>query len=96
MRPGLMAAIPEPRIGRAAASGAAIGFVVAAPLFMCVALAFGAGAGGAIAIGLFVGIWGGCGWGGMLAATLSLTRADLRAAREAGPTDGDAGPVRPA
>lgn len=67
----------EPRVGRAAAVGAAIGFLLAAPLFTGVGLLFGAGLTGALAIGVFVGVWGGCGWGGMLAASLALTRHDL-------------------
>lgn len=67
----------EPHVGRAAVMGAVIGFLLAAPLFTVVGLVFGAGLTGALAIGVFVGVWGGCGWGGMLAASLALTRQDL-------------------
>ena len=64
--------------------GALIGFVLVTPAFALLGFAMGAGGAGAVAIGLFVGVWGGCGWGGMMAASLSLSRADDRAEGRAG------------
>lgn len=69
----------DSRAGRAAVIGALVGFVVATPAFALLAYAVGAGGVGAVAIGLFVGVWGGCGWGGMMAASVSLSRAEERA-----------------
>lgn len=72
-------------VGRAAARGAAIGFLLVAPAFMTLGFVMGAGALGALGLGLFVGAWGGCGWGGMLAATMCLTRAEAASAGSPGP-----------
>jgi hypothetical protein len=69
----------EPKVGRAAVRGAAIGFLLVAPAFMTLGLVMGAGALGASGRGLFVGVWGGCGCGAMLAATLCLTKGEARA-----------------
>jgi hypothetical protein len=38
--------------------------------------AAGAGMGGSIGLGVFVGAWGGVGFGGMLGATMCVARAD--------------------
>lgn len=89
----------HPRVGLAAARGAAVGFLLVAPAFTILGLLVGAGAAGAVGLGLFVGIWGGCGWGGMLAASMHLTRAE-RPVQVLGPvpapprpTAGDHGPI---
>jgi hypothetical protein len=75
------AASEEPRVGRAAALGALLGFVVVAVGVTWMTYAGSADFGGAVGVGVFVGIWGGCGFGGMMGATLCVTRAE---AREAG------------
>ncbi len=58
----------EAGIGRAAATGAAIGFVVVLTIVACIALAGGAGVVSALAVGAFAALWGGPGWGGMVGA----------------------------
>ena len=76
-------------VGRAAMRGAMLGFILAAPAFALVALLSGAEAGGAIAVGVFVGLWGGCGWGGMLAATRCLANAEDHASASGRPAKGE-------
>lgn len=85
----------EPRVGRAAVRGALLGFVLVAIGSTWMAYAGSADFGGAIGVGVFVGIWGGCGSGGMMGATMCLTRAEAREAAQSGeqavtPTAGSA------
>ena len=62
-------------IGRAALIGAAIGFVVIGSLGVALALFAGAAPGAAAAVGVFAGVFGGPGFGGMLGAVIHVTRA---------------------
>jgi hypothetical protein len=64
----------DPRIGRAAGTGAAIGFVSALVLVTAVGSASGMDVGSAVGLGTFVGIWGGAGFGFMMGATTALSR----------------------
>ena len=72
-------------IGHAAVRGAIVGYF--AVLVLVGALVFtvaGVGLGTAVAVGAYVGIWGGPGWGGMVAAQRradQLADAERRAAR---------------
>ncbi|HEX2042801.1 MAG TPA: PEP/pyruvate-binding domain-containing protein [Acidimicrobiales bacterium] len=78
----------EPQVGRAALWGAAIGFgVVTVAVTFAMASGSDAGAAGALGMGLFIGIWGGCGFGGMLGATLCLARTESLP-NVAAPSDG--------
>ncbi|MDQ3978368.1 MAG: hypothetical protein M3314_02290, partial [Actinomycetota bacterium] len=72
-----LAAGSDPPVGRAALRGAAIGFcLVAVAVTVSINHWSDAGLGAALGMGLFVGVWGGCGFGGMLGATLCLAHAD--------------------
>ena len=72
-------------IGRAAVRGAIVGFfavlaLVSTMLFTVAGVSLGV----ALAVGAYVGIWGGPGWGGMVAAQRCAERLDddeRRAAR---------------
>jgi hypothetical protein len=73
-------------IGRAAVRGAFIGYFAVVILVGSVLLVAGAGLGRALAVGAFVGIWGGPGWGGMVAAQVHadrLAEEERQAARAA-------------
>ena len=61
-------------IGRAAVKGAVMGYFVVVVLVGGIVLLAGAGVGMALAVGAFVGIWGGPGWGGMVAAQRQADR----------------------
>lgn len=61
-------------IGRAAVKGAAMGYVAVVVLVGTILLVAGAQLGVALAVGAFVGIWGGPGWGGMVAAQRQADR----------------------
>ena len=75
-------AAEEPRVGRAAMRGALLGFVLVAIGVTWMAYAGSADFGGAVGVGVFVGIWGGCGFGGMMGAILCITRAEGREAAQ--------------
>jgi hypothetical protein len=64
----------EQRVGRAAALGALIGFVVAVIGVTAAGTAGGLGAGASFGLSVFVGLWGGLGFGFMGAASVSLAR----------------------
>lgn len=66
-------AVEEPRIGRSAAIGALVGFVIVGLLYGGVVLAGGADRPGALGVAVFAGIWGGPGFGAMLGATIAAT-----------------------
>jgi hypothetical protein len=78
-------------IGHAAVRGAIIGyFVVLAFVSALVFTTTDVGLGTALAVGAYVGIWGGPGWGGMVAAQMHADRLEAaersstrRAAEEA-------------
>jgi hypothetical protein len=64
-------------IGHAAVRGAIIGYF--AVLVLVGAIVFttaGVGLGTALAVGAYVGIWGGPGWGGMVAAQMHADRIE--------------------
>jgi hypothetical protein len=73
-------------IGRAAVRGAIVGFfAVVALISMMLFTVAGVSLGVALAVGAYVGIWGGPGWGGMMAAQRRADRLDedeRRAARK--------------
>ena len=83
-------------IGRAAVRGAIIGyFVVLAFVSTLVFTTAGVGLGTALAVGAYVAIWGGPGWGGMVAAQMHADRLEAaersaarRGAEEAHRPDG--------
>jgi hypothetical protein len=58
----------EAGIGRAAVKGAIIGYFAVLTIVSGIVLAAGAGLGVALAVGAYVAIWGGPGWGGMIGA----------------------------
>lgn len=60
--------------GRAAVRGALIGFPIAVIFMTAIGLAFSMQWESAIGMGLFVGIWGGLGFGAMMGATRSLAK----------------------
>lgn len=64
-----------PGIGRAFVVGALIGFVLTLGVTGGITLLAGAGLGPAIAVGVYAGLWGGPGFGGMLGAVGCLTRS---------------------
>jgi hypothetical protein len=61
-------------IGQAAVMGAVIGYFAVVALIGSILLVAGAGWPVALGVGAFVGIWGGPGWGGMVAAQLRADR----------------------
>ncbi len=58
----------EAGISRAAVKGAIIGYLAVLTIVSGIVLAAGAGLGVALAVGAYVAIWGGPGWGGMIGA----------------------------
>ncbi len=58
----------EAGIGRAAVKGAVVGYLAVLTIVSGIVLAAGAGLGVALAVGAYVAIWGGPGWGGMIGA----------------------------
>ena len=72
-----------PLPGRGAVRGAVIGFVSVAVAVTLLATWTGYGLSEATVMGLFVGSWGGCGFGAMLGGTISFIRAEDRARAEA-------------
>ena len=60
--------VTEAGIGHAAVVGAAIGYFVVLAIVTGIVLIAGAGLGAALAVGAYAAIWGGPGWGGMIAA----------------------------
>jgi hypothetical protein len=65
----------EARLGRASLIGAAVGWVVTSIVVFVVGVVFAdLEAGAAIGLGLFVGMWGGGGFGFMMGATTSLAK----------------------
>lgn len=59
-----------PRIGRSGAIGYALGFVVGTAIFALAGTLVGLSVPAAIGLGAFVGVWGGGGFGFMMAATV--------------------------
>ena len=58
----------EAGIGHAAVVGAIIGYFAVLTIVAGIVLLAGAGLGVALAVGAYVAIWGGPGWGGMIGA----------------------------
>jgi hypothetical protein len=73
----------ESGIGHAAVKGAIIGYFAVLTIVSGIVLAAGAGLGVALAVGAYVAIWGGPGWGGMIGAQRYADRIadDERSAR---------------
>ena len=67
---------PPGSIGHAAVVGAIVGYFAVVALIGSILLVAGAGWAVALGVGAFVGIWGGPGWGGMVAAQLRADRID--------------------
>lgn len=65
---------------RGALIGTVIGFFVVGGFTVWVAFNAGSTAMAAAGLGVFAGFWGGPGFGGMLGATLAVTRNEERAA----------------
>ena len=81
-------------IGHAAVRGAIIGyFAVLALVGTLVFTTAGVGLGTALAVGAYVGIWGGPGWGGMVAAQMHADR--IEAAEQSATRRGVEEPHRP-
>jgi hypothetical protein len=68
----------EERGGRAAVTGASIGFVTVAVAVWVLGLATGLDGITSFGLGVFVGSWGGLGFGGMLAASIAVAGCDTR------------------
>ena len=60
---------PDAGIGRAAVIGAILGYLVVFPLVSAILLVAGAGLVSAVAVGAYVAIWGGPGFGAMFGAS---------------------------
>jgi hypothetical protein len=63
-------------LGRAILLGSSVGFLVVATIVCLIGLAAGYDTPDAIGIGAFAGLWGGPGFGGMMAATIAASRQD--------------------
>jgi hypothetical protein len=63
---------------RGAVIGTVIGFFVVAGFTIAIALNAGTSLVAAVGLGAFAGFWGGPGFGGMLGATLAVTRNEER------------------
>jgi hypothetical protein len=75
-------AAPEPDIGRSVVIGAVAGFLVVAVGITVAGTVGGIGFGGSLGLGVFVGIWGGGGFGFMMGATVPFARhLDAQSAR---------------
>jgi hypothetical protein len=76
-------------IGQAAVVGAVVGYVVAFTIVAVILLAAGAGLGASLGVGAYVAIWGGPGFGGMVAAQRHADRiaAEERIARHENPLE---------
>jgi hypothetical protein len=68
----------EPKIGRAAAIGALIGFVLVVVVYGSISLFAGSGNEGAAGIAVFAGIWGGPGFGAMMGAVVAAHSTEDR------------------
>jgi hypothetical protein len=64
----------EPKLGRSGLIGAAIGFLVSAIVIGTIGTLGGMQPGSAFGLGVFVGTWGGSGFGFMLGATVPFAR----------------------
>lgn len=64
----------EKAAGRYAIIGAITGFVITTIVVILGAMSQGEGIGGATGLGLFVGIWGGGGFGAMVGAAIAAMR----------------------
>ena len=62
---------PEAAVGRAALVGGAVGFVGVTLAVWAMGIVSGAGVVPALALGVFVGSWGGLGFGAMLFASVA-------------------------
>ena len=81
--------VPEPpaerhSVGRSAAAGALLGFVVAGALITAVAMSRDVDAPAALALGAFVAAFGGAGFGCMVGGVLALARNGELGERERG------------
>jgi hypothetical protein len=65
---------PEAGIGRAAVIGAILGYLVVFPLVSVILLVAGAGLVSAVAVGAYVAIWGGPGFGAMFGASWYVSK----------------------
>ena len=79
---------PEQRIGHAAVRGTLIGYLAVTTIVTVIGLTAHLAFVPALGIALFCAFWGGPGFGGMLGATLAVTREQARedAARSQSPT----------
>ena len=92
--------LEAPGIGKALARGVAVGIVISFLGVGAVLLAAGQSIGAALAMGAFVAIWGGLGFGGMVGGVVWANRLEQQAAHDrplapAAPTEA-ADPLRPA
>lgn len=78
MVPGARTAVPiaEERVGRAAVIGGLIGVVVVTLAVWVLGVVSGLEALPAFGLGVFVGSWGGLGFGAMLAASVAVGNAE--------------------
>lgn len=65
---------PDAGIGRAAVIGAVLGYLVVFPLVSMILLVAGAGLVSAVAVGAYVAIWGGPGFGAMFGASYYVSK----------------------
>lgn len=66
--------LEDPNIARTAAIGAVIGVTVVTIGVTLAGLLGGLGFGGAVGLGLFIGMWGGGGFGFMMGGTIPFAR----------------------
>jgi hypothetical protein len=65
---------PDEPVFRAGVRAGALGFLLVAALYTTTGVIAGLGIGGALGLGVFVGIWGGVGWGAMAGTSLLVMR----------------------
>ncbi|MGQ0618047.1 MAG: hypothetical protein ACT4PW_13835 [Acidimicrobiia bacterium] len=66
--------VSEPNIGRSAMVGYVVGFLIVAVAITVAGTLGGLGFGPSLGLGIFVGIWGGGGFGFMMGGTIPLAR----------------------
>ena len=80
----------EPDVGRSAMLGYVVGFFVVAVGITVAGTLGGLGFGASLGLGVFVGIWGGGGFGFMMGATVPFSRyLDAQATRSTNHAQGD-------
>ena len=84
----------EPKVGRNALIGYVVGFIVSVVSITIAGTLAGFGFGNSLGLGVFVGMWGGGGFGAMMGGTVPVARhLDAQSARSAHRTRQPASPT---